>query len=396
MTDNGRSTNTGLQGLRVAHLSSVHSWSDNRIHFREAASLQAAGADVVVVANAPQFPAKAIAAVHALRLRRRALRMLISSAEAVAYAIRRRVDVAHLHDPELVPFIPVLKAFGIKVVYDAHEDLLEQIGNKPYLPRRTKHLAQTLARPLIRLAGTADLIVTATKKVAERFPPAKTVVVHNYPLLSPSAPVIPDIDEREFAVVYVGALSEARGAITMLDALEHRAFPQGWRLLLAGGGHPELLARMKSHPGWGAVDFLGEVAPTEARTLMERARIGLAVLHDNPAYREALPTKMFEYFASGMPAIVSDFSLWRDIVERWDCGVVVAPDSPEALADAIARYVSEPDLLKRHAENAARAAKSEFNWAPEAAHLVTAYRALRTPSARLVVEPSFVSETPTS
>ena len=55
-------------------------------------------------------------------------------------------DLVHLHDPELLVVGALFRVMGMRVVYDAHEDLPSQVAYKPYLPRWTRPLIAQVAR----------------------------------------------------------------------------------------------------------------------------------------------------------------------------------------------------------------------------------------------------------
>lgn len=162
----------------------------------------------------------------------------------------------------------------------------------------------------------------------------------------------------------------------MVDAAAHENFPEGWRLALAGPIAPALLAELKDRPGWQMTEYLGQVPPDAARDLLLDAAVGFVLLEDKPAHRDALPTKMFEYLAAGLPVIASDFPLWREIVRDGDCGIVVDPTSPGAVAAAVSRYATDPELVARHSRNGRRLAVEKLNWQREGETLVGLYREL--------------------
>lgn len=365
--------------LRVVHVSSVHRWTDNRIHYRECVSLAEAGFSVTLIAVESEVQGTPTAVkVITLPRRSRLSRMVFSTASAISLALKTRASIVHLHDPELIPFIPLLRLAGRMVVYDAHEDLPAQVLDKPYLRPALVPVVAALARGLIAVSKLSNHVVCATETIAERYPSSKATVVHNYPPLRAEEEAVErrPVSDREPAAIYLGGISEVRGARVMVDAMAQPELPEGWQLVLAGSSSDSLLADLAGRPGWNRVNFRGQVPPDEARQLILQSRIGLVLFADTKAHRDALPTKMFEYFAAGTPVIASDFPLWRSIVEENQCGVMVNPDSSSQVASAIRRYAEDPVLLDKHARNARRLALEKFNWSQEGAALVSLYRTL--------------------
>ncbi|MBF0673462.1 MAG: glycosyltransferase [Salinibacterium sp.] len=364
--------------IHVVHVSSVHPWTDNRIHYRECVSLAGLGYRVSLVAVESRITGgPSPVDVTVLPRRPRLQRMLLGSIAAVRAAIRTGASVFHLHDPELVWAIPVLRAMGKRVIYDAHEDLPEQVVSKEYVHPLARPLMRATAHLVVRVARLSNHVVTATETIAKRFPSGRVSVVHNYPPLREEEGSAGSVASRPLSVAYIGGISEIRGAEQMIDALGNEAFPVGWRLELAGPMGESLAERLQRSPGWERTDYLGHVTPDEARDLLLRARVGLVLFRDTQAHRDALPTKMFEYFAAGIPVIASDFPLWRSIIDRLECGLLVDESSPSSIAAAIAKYAHDPELLERHAANARRAAVEVLNWSQEVPVLAAAYESAR-------------------
>lgn len=366
----------------VAHVSSVHRVSDTRIHLREARSLVEAGLRVHLFANHHDvaLPETGVQ-VHTFRLPGgRFGRLVLAGPWAVIRALCSGSQVVHLHDPELAWAIPLLRVLGRKVIYDAHEDLPVQVLSKPYLNALTRPVAVLAARLIVRMVAKADHVVAATEVIGRSFPAQKTALVRNYPVLRDGEAHVP-LDERRLAVGYVGALGETRGVTTLVQSLTDSAFPPGWRAVIAGPAiSPDYLDRLRQEPGWvEKVDYRGHLSSDEARDLLDDIRVGIVTLQRTPAYLDSLPTKMFEYFAAGVPAVASDFPLWRDIIHRHECGILVDEESPAAIAAAVGRYAEDPELLRRHGDNARRAALETLNWSGEARTLVGVYESLLGP-----------------
>lgn len=374
---NPKENNLAIQSSNtVVHVSSAHPHTDNRVHYRECNSLVEAGFDVTLVAVESELAGHTTnVKVIEIPRRKRVARMLLSSFEAIQKAVATRARIVHMHDPELIPFIPLLRLAGRIVIYDAHEDLPAQVKNKSYLRYPSAQIIALFSRILVRIAHFSNLIVCATETISNRYPQHKTVVVHNYPPLREAEAEVGalDIEKRDARIVYVGGLSEGRGASVMVTAMAQSCIPEDWRLRIAGSVTEPYLQTLQAKAGWNRVDFDGQIEPEAARDLILGARIGLVVLTGSEAYLDSLPTKMFEYFAAGVPVIASNFPLWRTIVEDNDCGVLVSPESPAQIANAIKEYAENPDLLVRHSQNARKLAVNYLNWAPEGKILIEAY-----------------------
>jgi glycosyltransferase involved in cell wall biosynthesis len=369
--------------IDIAYVSSAHPYSDNRVHLREAASTAAAGYRTALIAvDTPVDVPVTGVEVHRIRRRSRLARVTLGSWKAVRLALRLRPRAVHLHDPELVWSIPVFRMRGIRVIWDAHEDLPDQVLDKHYLSRRQSRALAVLARLVVRIASSSSAVITATERIAERFPRARTTVVHNYPRLRAEDSRAALILERPLRVGYIGALGALRGSDVLAGAIAHPAFPPGWSLHVAGTFVPLTVgAAFEAQVPSGRVVLHGQLAPDDARDLLTEIRVGIVTFLPNAAHLEALPTKMFEYLAAGIPVIASDFPLWRHLLEPYDCAYFVDPTSGEQIARAIAFYADNPDHLERQSRNAARASRDAFSWTSEERALLSTYR-------RIGIEPS--------
>lgn len=366
----------------VVHVTTVHPRGDLRIFGKECRSLRAAGFDVIEVVG----DGLGDATVDGIRIvdigpapAGRIARMRRQPARALAVIRALRPALVHLHDPELLPVGVRLAREGIVVVYDAHEDVPRQILTKhwipaalrPWIARVFERYENFQVRRLSAVVGATPHIVERFSRVAPRF-----LAVANYPFadeLVPPAGGTP----RERAVCYLGTIMRSRGALEMLRAL---ALLPGVTLHLAGTFEDETLeAAMRAEPGWAQVQFHGRVGREAVRALLARSSVGLVTLLPMPSYVDSLPVKLFEYMAAELPVVVSDFPLWRGIVQGADCGLCVDPTRPEAIAEAIARLLADPQAARRMGAAGRRAALAHYQWAPQAEALAALYRELLAP-----------------
>jgi hypothetical protein len=284
-------------------------------------------------------------------------------------------DLVHFHDPELIPIGLRLKRAGLRVVYDAHEDLPRQILAKYWVHPLVRPLASRIVERLEDFAALRfDAIVAANPLARQRFERlgANTVGICNYPILGELTREVA-WESRDVSVCYVGNITRTRGIGTLITAM-----PQtGAQIDLVGPwGEPGLREEMRRLPGWAQVVEHGFLHRNAIAKVMANCRVGLVTLLPTPAYLEALPVKLFEYMDAGLPVVVSNFPIWREIVEKADCGLLVNPEDPSSIAQAIIRLLSDDSLAQRFGENGRRAVREQYNWRQEAKKLLSLYDTL--------------------
>jgi glycosyltransferase involved in cell wall biosynthesis len=365
---------------RVVHLTTVHPPDDSRIFHKECRTLAAAGYEVILVApekGAIQGLGVQLRFIPAARSR--ITRIVVSTYRALRLALSLRAEVYHLHDPELLPVGFVLRTFGKRVVFDAHEDLPQQILSKPWVPQLVRRpLAWCAALMQWFISRMLSGVVAATPTIADRFPRARTVCVQNFPIAEEFLVADPlPYESRPRSIAYLGRVDRIRGAREMVLAMQHLDPRSSARLLIAGKiFEPTLRAELDALPAAGRIDHLGWLGRSDIASLLAKVRIGLVVLHPTPAYRDSYPIKLFEYMAAGVPVVASDFPLWRSIVEGAACGILVDPLDPHAIARAMSRLLDNPQEAAAMGQRGREAIRARYSWKPESEKLLALYARL--------------------
>ena len=308
----------------VSILSSGHDVADARLH-RHCAALHRAGLSVEVLARGELADAPEHAGFRRIRPRGIAGRAVA----ALVLPSRARGRVLVTLDPDLIPAARVRRALGRRLAVDMHEDYLALLEDRAWAKGPAGALARAWARTAVSLSRRADLTVVADEHV----PPASAanrLLVRNLPDLSLLPPVAPPGPTPR--ALYVGDVRESRGLFTMLRAIE---LAPDWELDIVGPvaqRDRERLAAWQAESAAAArVRVHGRMPPAAAWRLATGAWAGLSLLDSTPAFEAAIPSKIYEYFACGLPVLTTPIRRAADLVLGADAGLV-AQGAEEAAA----------------------------------------------------------------
>jgi glycosyltransferase involved in cell wall biosynthesis len=178
-----------------------------------------------------------------------------------------------------------------------------------------------------------------------------------------------------FTIGFVGRLLDDKGVRTLVRAHEILA-ERGVavRTLLAGAPDPSNPASIPDQvlAGWrnrANLVLLGQV--DDIRTVWAQAHIGVL-----PSRREGLPKSLLEAAACGRPLIATDVAGCREIARQGVNALLVPPDDPVALANAVETLIKDRDLRLRFGSASRQLAVDEFSSARIGREIVALYARL--------------------
>ena len=299
----------------------------------------------------------------------------LAVARLAALVRREEVDLVqtHLFDPSLVGLAAGRLARAPAVLVTRHHSDFTTIFDKPV--HRWLDRQQALR---------ADLVLAASEAVRRAMVdlehvPGDRIVVHRYgydfEALRPQLAAAGRVElRRELGVegagpllAVVARLSVDKGHRYLFEALPRlRQRWPGLRVALAGTGplRQDLEAQVRSLGLDGVVSFLGW--RSDAARLMEAADV---VVH--PTLHEAFCSVIIEAMALERPLVATDVAAAPEQVDHGATGILVPARDPQALGDAVAEVLADPDRAASMGAEARRRVVERFSF-PEMMRLYEA------------------------
>jgi glycosyltransferase involved in cell wall biosynthesis len=223
-----------------------------------------------------------------------------------------------------------------------------------------------------------DAFVCASSALALRFPKQETVVAGNFPLRAEFALEPPLSRADPPLILYLGVARSDKGLDTIVEAIRLVPVELGAKLRIVGEMRPPRRAEaIRALPWADRIEIVPHRARACALEELRRATVGLAVLPPLLNNREGWRSnKLFEYMGAGLPVVVSDAPGWREIIERYECGLAVDAEDPRAVAMAISELLRDPERARRMGGRGRDAVMNELNWDRDAPRLLGLYERL--------------------
>jgi glycosyltransferase involved in cell wall biosynthesis len=355
---------------------------------REALAALDAGFAVDVVAMAlpgePPFEISDGIAVHRLPFLRRSRSgpaslvveyvgfTLLAALKVAALHRRRRIDTVHVHNPPdfLLAAAIVPRLAGARIIFDIH-DFAPELFSMRFVGRRG---SKAVGRLLEAIEGAAiryaDAILTVhepyRRQLLERGVDADKIEVALNTIddrLLPPHSTDQRLD-RSFRIVYHGTLTWHYGVDLLLEAFaEVKAQVPSATLEVYGAGDAlESLRKQSKALRLEDVHLEGRFVPQkEVLEQIVGASAGIVYNRLVDRNRAAVPTKLFEYAALRIPAVVADLPAVHEYFSEEEIAFV-EPQNPSALARTLIEMAGNPAVASARADAAFARFDSSYRW----------------------------------
>ncbi|MDI6698939.1 MAG: glycosyltransferase family 4 protein [Candidatus Saccharicenans sp.] len=373
---------------KVVHITTVHSPFDARVFHKEAKTLVQAGYDVTLIAQHDKNEVvDGVKIIPLPKSRNRLQRMLGLTSKAFHLAFRQRADIYHFHDPELIPIGMLLTLVTkAKVIYDVHEDYVQHMLFKEWFPSSLRRIASWFMWQIEKISARSfAAIITPTDAITERFQKLrarKVRTLHNFPLLEfGSANSHETVLTLQFDLIHTGTLSSPRLSFMFSVARELKQMGYNFKWCILGAS-PEMIKWAESEMKKEGPDisenfvFIEKVPHTVVCRYLLQSKIGVNHHLAEPRFLAAIPVKVFEYMACGLPVISSDLPLLRKLLGGKNCAILVRPGDVGAFANSVKYLLDNPVVAGEMGTKGMELIKEKYNWEKEEENLLSLYQEL--------------------
>ena len=168
--------------------------------------------------------------------------------------------------------------------------------------------------------------------------------------------------QDKFVAGYVGTHGLAHALDNIIEAAELLKADDDIRIMFAGGGADRSrLECLVEARGLSNVVMIPRQPKEKMQKLWSVCDVSLISLRDTPLFSKVIPSKIFESMAMGLPIIISvPEGEATQIIRTQKAGVIIPPENPKRLAEALLNIKNDKDMYNTYAKNGFIAA-NKFN-----------------------------------
>ena len=166
-------------------------------------------------------------------------------------------------------------------------------------------------------------------------------------------------------VTTVSRLVPRKGQDTVLRAMPRllEQVPDAiYRIVGTGPELPRLRALAQQLQLNGHVEFCGQVSDSERERLLKECSVFVLATRATPTDFEGLGIAVLEAMQEGKPVVVTRAGGVPEVVEDGRTGLVVEPDDPAALGQAMLELLRDPARARAMGGNARMVVREKYGW----------------------------------
>ncbi len=181
----------------------------------------------------------------------------------------------------------------------------------------------------------------------------------------------------KFVIGYVGTHGMAHALKNVLKAAQRLKDHNNIHFLFVGAGaERDMLIEYAKDNDLGNVSFLPSQPKDRMPQVWSVCNVALVHLKDSPAFKEVIPSKIFEAMGMGLPILMAaPEGEATKIISKENVGVCVAPENPDALADAAKVLALDAQQTKKYA-SASHKAASQYSREAQAQNMIDVLEAV--------------------
>jgi len=172
------------------------------------------------------------------------------------------------------------------------------------------------------------------------------------------------VKPTDTVAIFTGAHGIANGLDSILNAaVELKKMKRDDIILVfigAGKMKAHLMVRAEKE-GLDNCKFFNPMPKIELNKVLASVDIGIMALANIQAfYYGTSPNKFFDYISSGIP-VLNNYPGWlADIIQEYDCGIVVKPDNAQSFAEGLIELADSPIRKNEYGYNSRKLAETMF------------------------------------
>jgi len=170
------------------------------------------------------------------------------------------------------------------------------------------------------------------------------------------------ISSGKFIVGFAGLHGLMQDLETVMEAARLLRGEENISFVLYGDGpKKEKLVRLANEARLQNVTFVPPQPAERMPDIFTSFDAMLVPLKDLPILRGAIPSKMLEAMAAAVPILLLAEGEAKNLIQQAECGIVVPPENPKLLAEAVRELYYNDSLRKRLGQNGRHYAFEHYN-----------------------------------